>query len=137
MFLAVWLAASKFKFLIGRSHQSSFSNIYLPSPPTLFSDVMNDFMSLGIHRLWKDSFVARLNPPILASGGDFSVLDVAGGTGDIAFRILNYSPNSSTFVSLPSLFPPSTSAAVERSRAKVTVLDINPSMLEVGKAKVY
>ena len=50
-------------------------------------DQMNDLMSGGLHRLWKDDFVTELNPP----RGDqpFRVLDVAGGTGDIAFRILN------------------------------------------------
>jgi demethylmenaquinone methyltransferase/2-methoxy-6-polyprenyl-1,4-benzoquinol methylase len=48
-------------------------------------DQMNDLMSGGLHRLWKDDFVAALNPP---RQGRFDVLDVAGGTGDIAFRIL-------------------------------------------------
>ena len=48
-------------------------------------DQMNDLMSGGLHRLWKDDFVAALNPP---KRGRFEVLDVAGGTGDIAFRIL-------------------------------------------------
>jgi demethylmenaquinone methyltransferase/2-methoxy-6-polyprenyl-1,4-benzoquinol methylase len=48
-------------------------------------DQMNDLMSGGLHRLWKDDFVAMLNPP--ASARPFRVLDVAGGTGDIAFRI--------------------------------------------------
>ncbi len=48
-------------------------------------DEMNDLMSGGLHRLWKDDFVAALNPP---KRGVFHVLDVAGGTGDIAFRIL-------------------------------------------------
>ena len=52
-------------------------------------DKMNDLMSGGLHRLWKDDFVAKLNPP----RGDqpFKVLDMAGGTGDIAFRILKKS----------------------------------------------
>ena len=52
-------------------------------------DKMNDLMSGGLHRLWKDDFVAKLNPP----RGDqpFKVLDMAGGTGDIAFRILQKS----------------------------------------------
>ena len=48
-------------------------------------DQMNDLMSGGLHRLWKDDFVAMLNPP--RGNTAFSVLDVAGGTGDIAFRI--------------------------------------------------
>src|ERR1700684_2818082 len=47
-------------------------------------DLMNDLMSFGVHRAWKDGFVAMLNPrPPL------SVIDVAGGTGDIAFRIVD------------------------------------------------
>jgi demethylmenaquinone methyltransferase / 2-methoxy-6-polyprenyl-1,4-benzoquinol methylase len=70
-------------------------------------DVMNDVMSAGLHRLWKDALVAQLRP---ASNRDFRHLDVAGGTGDVAFRILE---------------------AAGR-RAHVTVLDINGSMLEVG-----
>ena len=45
-------------------------------------DLMNDLMSGGVHRLWKDAFVEWLNPR-----PGWTVLDVAGGTGDIAFRI--------------------------------------------------
>lgn len=57
---------------------------------------MNDFMSLGIHRLWKDHFVRNLNPgrnPLTSSPSDqkgWSILDIAGGTGDIAFRMLDH-----------------------------------------------
>lgn len=47
-------------------------------------DLMNDAMSLGIHRLWKDYYVNRIN---LYSNS--KVVDVAGGTGDIAFRMVN------------------------------------------------
>jgi len=65
-------------------------------------DVMNDAMSGGLHRVWKDVFVRRLKP----QPGE-TVLDMAGGTGDIAFRM------------------------AERG-AVVTVADINPAMLEVG-----
>src|SRR5689334_7915178 len=68
-------------------------------------DVMNDFMSGGMHRLWKDRFVARLKP---RPGED--ILDMAGGTGDVAFRIA-------------------------RRGARVTVADINADMLEVGKER--
>ena len=46
---------------------------------------MNDVMSVGIHRVWKDWFVARLNPK-----PGSNILDGAGGTGDIAFRMLDY-----------------------------------------------
>ena len=65
-------------------------------------DLMNDAMSGGMHRLWKDRFVRRLQP----REGE-QVLDMAGGTGDIAFRIAE-------------------------SGASVTVADINPDMLAVG-----
>ena len=65
-------------------------------------DIMNDAMSAGMHRLWKDKFVRRLKP----RRGEH-ILDMAGGTGDIAFRI------------------------AERG-AQVTVSDINPDMLGVG-----
>jgi demethylmenaquinone methyltransferase/2-methoxy-6-polyprenyl-1,4-benzoquinol methylase len=72
-------------------------------------DVMNDLMSAGLHRLWKDKLVAMVNAPRRAP---FDHLDVAGGTGDVAFRV----------------------AAASRL-ARVTVLDINPDMLEVGRAR--
>jgi demethylmenaquinone methyltransferase/2-methoxy-6-polyprenyl-1,4-benzoquinol methylase len=71
-------------------------------------DLMNDLMSAGLHRLWKDAMVAWLNPPKRAG---WKVLDVAGGTGDIAFRIVEAS----------------------QRQAHATVLDINGSMLAVGR----
>src|SRR5262245_62710871 len=49
-------------------------------------DLMNDLMSGGLHRLWKDDLVAWLAPP--KSAGPFALLDVAGGTGDVALRAL-------------------------------------------------
>lgn len=68
-------------------------------------DLMNDFMSGGMHRLWKDRFVNRVKP---RAGED--ILDVAGGTGDVAFRMA-------------------------RRGARVTVADINADMLEVGRQR--
>jgi len=68
-------------------------------------DIMNDLMSGGMHRLWKDRFVARVKP----RPGE-AILDMAGGTGDIAFRMA-------------------------QRGASVTVADINPDMLEVGKER--
>jgi demethylmenaquinone methyltransferase/2-methoxy-6-polyprenyl-1,4-benzoquinol methylase len=65
-------------------------------------DLMNDLMSGGQHRLWKDLFVRKVRP----RAGE-SILDMAGGTGDIAFRMA-------------------------RSGAAITVADINPEMLAVG-----
>ena len=73
-------------------------------------DVMNDLMSGGLHRAWKNVFAAQVKP---ARGRPFKHLDVAGGTGDIAFRVAE---------------------AGGRSTA-VTVLDINPAMLEVGRER--
>jgi demethylmenaquinone methyltransferase/2-methoxy-6-polyprenyl-1,4-benzoquinol methylase len=65
-------------------------------------DLMNDAMSCGMHRLWKDRFVRRVKP----RAGEV-ILDMAGGTGDIAFRLAG-------------------------GGADVTAADINPAMLEVG-----
>jgi len=70
-------------------------------------DIMNDVMSAGMHRVWKDAMIASLNP---RKEADYKVLDVAGGTGDIAFRIVEAS----------------------NRLAHATVLDINGSMLGVG-----
>ncbi len=72
-------------------------------------DLMNDLMSGGVHRLWKDALVARLAPPKSGSV-PYRVLDMAGGTGDIAERIVNASVGY----------------------AEVTVSDINTEMLRVG-----
>src|ERR1700752_2730019 len=59
-------------------------------------DLMNDLMSGGLHRAWKDALVTAVNPPTKGRPGrldekmarPFALLDVAGGTGDIAFRVL-------------------------------------------------
>jgi len=71
-------------------------------------DLMNDLMSMGVHRLWKDAMVAWLNPQ-----AGWKSLDVAGGTGDIAFRIAK---------------------AIRRRGGEpdITVCDINPEMLAEG-----
>jgi demethylmenaquinone methyltransferase/2-methoxy-6-polyprenyl-1,4-benzoquinol methylase len=68
-------------------------------------DLMNDLMSGGMHRLWKDRFVARVKP----RAGE-AILDMAGGTGDVAFRMA-------------------------RRGAAVTVADINADMLAVGQQR--
>src|SRR5262245_25393508 len=70
-------------------------------------DLMNDLMSGGVHRLWKDALVTKLSPPRALPA---RYLDLAGGTGDVAFRILD-----------------------RASRAHVTLADINPAMLTVGQ----
>jgi demethylmenaquinone methyltransferase/2-methoxy-6-polyprenyl-1,4-benzoquinol methylase len=73
-------------------------------------DLMNDIMSAGVHRVWKDALVAMLAAP-RQSALPFAVMDVAGGTGDIALRI------------------------VESSSAHVTVADISREMLAVGRER--
>ncbi|AWN39410.1 bifunctional demethylmenaquinone methyltransferase/2-methoxy-6-polyprenyl-1,4-benzoquinol methylase UbiE [Methylobacterium durans] len=70
-------------------------------------DLMNDLMSAGLHRAWKAQLIAMLRPP---KGRSFRHLDVAGGTGDIAFRSLE----------------------AGGPQTEVTVLDINEAMLRVG-----
>lgn len=72
-------------------------------------DVMNDAMSLGLHRAWKDALVTALAP----RAGE-ELLDLAGGTGDVAFRIRARAPQS-----------------------QVMVVDINAAMLGEGRARAY
>jgi demethylmenaquinone methyltransferase / 2-methoxy-6-polyprenyl-1,4-benzoquinol methylase len=74
-------------------------------------DLMNDLMSAGVHRLWKDAMVSRLSLPKGVNA--VHVLDLAGGTGDIAFRVLRRGG-------------PGT---------RVSVVDINPEMLKVGRER--
>lgn len=81
-------------------------------------DVMNDAMSLGIHRLWKDDFVAKLNPGNAKVGVQTRCIDVAGGTGDIALRILDWAREEHGDRDL-----------------RVDVVDINPDMLEEGRKR--
>ena len=58
-------------------------------------DIMNDVMSVGLHRAWKDAMIAALNP---SRSEDYRTLDVAGGTGDIAFRFLKRAPGATAVV---------------------------------------
>ena len=74
-------------------------------------DLMNDLMSGGLHRVWKDILVTAVNPP--RDDRAFSALDVAGGTGDVAFRI----------------------AEAGGTGTRVTVCDINEDMLGVGRER--
>lgn len=82
---------------------------------------MNDLMSLGIHRLWKDSFVRSLNPGLHSPdpGQSQTILDIAGGTGDIALRILDHATKINN-----------------DSTSKVIVSDINPAMLAEGRKRL-
>jgi demethylmenaquinone methyltransferase/2-methoxy-6-polyprenyl-1,4-benzoquinol methylase len=75
-------------------------------------DLMNDLMSGGLHRLWKDDLIAAINPP----RGDkaYRLLDVAGGTGDVAIRY----------------------ARASGPQATAVLCDISPEMIEVGRRRV-
>jgi demethylmenaquinone methyltransferase/2-methoxy-6-polyprenyl-1,4-benzoquinol methylase len=75
-------------------------------------DLMNDLMSGGLHRLWKSDFVSMLNPP--KGETPFRLLDVAGGTGDIAMRALRAGGPQTTAV----------------------ICDISPEMLDVGRRRL-
>ena len=74
-------------------------------------DLMNDLMSAGLHRVWKDLMINALNPP--RADTPFALLDVAGGTGDIAFR----------------------AAEAAGPGFRATVCDINSDMLAVGRER--
>src|SRR5437762_5634876 len=74
-------------------------------------DLMNDLMSAGLHRVWKNIMINALNPP--KSDTPFALLDVAGGTGDIAFR----------------------AADAAGANFRATVCDINSDMLKVGRER--
>jgi demethylmenaquinone methyltransferase/2-methoxy-6-polyprenyl-1,4-benzoquinol methylase len=73
-------------------------------------DLMNDLMSFGLHRAWKDALVTAIDPP---RSRPFALLDIAGGTGDIALRAI--------------------AAGGEFTRA--TVCDINADMLDIGRER--
>jgi demethylmenaquinone methyltransferase/2-methoxy-6-polyprenyl-1,4-benzoquinol methylase len=74
-------------------------------------DLMNDLMSGGLHRLWKDELVTWLAPP--KSAVPYALLDVAGGTGDVAMRVLEAAGSGSAAV----------------------ICDISAEMIEVGRAR--
>src|SRR5215813_9707354 len=105
--------------MIDRDTHFGFRQVPLDDKQTLVDDVfrsvarrydlMNDLMSGGLHRAWKDVLVATANSP--KSDRAFSLLDLAGGTGDVAFRV----------------------AEASGTGTRVTVADINPDMLEVGR----
>jgi len=75
-------------------------------------DLMNDLMSGGLHRAWKDVLVTTVNPP--KSARPFDLLDVAGGTGDIALRVVE----------------------AGGSGTRATVADVNSNMLTVGRQRL-
>src|SRR5271154_1832948 len=73
-------------------------------------DLMNDLMSFGLHRAWKGALATAVNPP---RNLPFALLDIAGGTGDVAFRVID--------------------KGGEQTRA--TVCDINADMLDIGRQR--
>jgi demethylmenaquinone methyltransferase/2-methoxy-6-polyprenyl-1,4-benzoquinol methylase len=74
-------------------------------------DLMNDLMSGGLHRAWKDALVNAVNPP--RGNMPFALLDLAGGTGDVALRV----------------------AEKAGAGTRITVADINAEMLKVGRER--
>ena len=116
-------------------------------------DIMNDFMSFGIHRLWKDEYVQMMNLSLYTHKSHHQLprhLDVAGGTGDIGFRSLkqliklypNYSQlinndyNSNNNNSSSSSSNNSNGGGAMKDEDKnVVIFDINPDMLKVGRRR--
>ena len=103
----------------GQTTHFGFRDVPLDDKQTLVNDVfrsvasrydlMNDLMSAGLHRVWKEIMISALDPP--RGDAPFALLDVAGGTGDIAFR----------------------AAGAAGPGFRATVCDINAEMLEVGR----
>ncbi|MEE6525562.1 hypothetical protein FKM82_025636 [Ascaphus truei] len=103
---------------------------------------MNDSMSLGVHRLWKDKLLQLMDPT-----PGTQLLDVAGGTGDIAFRFVNYigaqrekftrhklkSQQDLSWSEISRTYLQENSGSLWGSRA--VICDINKEMLKVGKQK--
>ena len=105
----------------GQTTHFGFRDVPLDDKQTLVNDVfrsvasrydlMNDLMSAGLHRVWKEIMISALDPP--RGDAPFALLDVAGGTGDIAFR----------------------AAGAAGPGFRATVCDINAEMLEVGRGR--
>jgi 2-methoxy-6-polyprenyl-1,4-benzoquinol methylase len=107
-------------------------------------DVMNDLMSLGIHRVWKDLLLWKMHPL-----PGTQLLDVAGGTGDIAFRFLNYVQSQHQRRQKRKLRAQQNLSWEEIAKqyqnderdslggSHVVVCDINREMLKVGKRKAF
>ncbi|KAF6227967.1 hypothetical protein HO133_007695 [Letharia lupina] len=109
-----------FQTVPSSSKQSRVANVFTSVASSY--DTMNDLMSLGTHRLWKDYFVRSINPGTRdceeGKGKGQTILDIAGGTGDIAFRMLEHC------------------TVVNKDHAsKIIVSDINPDMLAEGKRR--
>ena len=110
----------------GETTHFGFRDVALEDKQTLVNDVfhsvasrydlMNDLMSVGLHRVWKDLMINALNPP--RGDAPFALLDVAGGTGDIAFRIAEMARAGNN--------------GGDGGEAEIIVCDINPAMVGEG-----
>jgi ubiquinone/menaquinone biosynthesis methyltransferase len=97
---------------VDESQKSSLVKAVFSSVASKY-DIMNDFMSAGMHRLWKDKMVKEIK---FIPNQSYKTIDVAGGTGDIAFRILK-------------------KAKEQNANIEIEVADINAQMLSVGKER--
>jgi demethylmenaquinone methyltransferase/2-methoxy-6-polyprenyl-1,4-benzoquinol methylase len=79
-------------------------------------DLMNDLMSVGIHRIWKDKMVEEINLANFSKDQKVNIIDVAGGTADISFRIAKKMQKNN-------------------QNYQIEVVDINQEMLDVGKKR--
>lgn len=82
-------------------------------------DIMNDVMSLGVHRLWKDHFIRKLDAGARPGGRPLDFIDVAGGSGDIAYGLLDHAK-----------------ARFGDDKSTMTIVDINPDMLREGEKRL-
>jgi demethylmenaquinone methyltransferase / 2-methoxy-6-polyprenyl-1,4-benzoquinol methylase len=104
-------AATSFGFArVGRDAKQGLVNEVFAKVARRY-DLMNDLMSGGLHRLWKDDFISWLAPP--KSAGPYKLLDVAGGTGDVAARALK----------------------AVGSGTRAVICDISMEMIQVGRAR--
>jgi len=109
------------KKILLNEKEKRVKNVFQSVAPSY--DVMNDIMSMGMHRLWKDTLVSMTNlrglPP-WKRNEPIVLLDMAGGTGDVAFRLLDTLNNQITSL---------------KDDVNITICDINPHMLYVGKLR--
>ncbi|OMO54437.1 UbiE/COQ5 methyltransferase [Corchorus olitorius] len=115
--------ATSFGFKEVREEQKSQMVGHVFDSVALKYDLMNDIMSAGLHRLWKDRLVSKLNP-----FPGMKHIDMAGGTGDVAFRILDA-------INRIKSKPMNPTGDNLQEEAQIYVCDINPNMLNVGKKR--
>lgn len=134
-------SASKNDYVQGPTTHFGFENVPVEEKEkkvrTVFKnvaesyDVMNDLMSGGLHRYWKDELLAMTGVGPITNAlrsntvtrGEFAILDVAGGTGDVAFRFLE------------AAGCPERAKSSGNDPISVTICDINPDMLRVGERR--